>query len=393
MRSKVLNGMPIGYALHKIILNNDGIPCDYEYLEANAAFEQATGLLAADIIGKKVTQVLPDIKNDEFDWINVYGELALKETRTDFEQYSHVLKKWYKVSAFSPEYGYFATLVTDITEEKEINKSLSENNTLISEFFDSGSDMIFLKDEKLRYVYANKALSDFFGKQPEEILGKDDYTLYPAVMAEGFRAKDMEVLKSGSKNTTEEVLSDKTFEIMRFPISYPNGASGVGAFIKDITYIKRQEDSLKRQIHRLNILVDVFMKNFQSRQELLDYTLHKALELTSSQYGYIYLYDEEKCEFTLNSWTIGVMADCEVVGKKTIYQLEKTGIWGEVVRQRRPIVVNDMAKPNSLKRATRQAMFNSSIFYPCLLWSMKQLSPSQVWAIKALITPISMSTK
>ncbi len=70
-------------------------------------------------------QVLPDIKNDEFDWINVYGELALKGTRIDFEQYSLTLKKWYKVSAFSLEYGYFATLVTDITEEKEINKSLS----------------------------------------------------------------------------------------------------------------------------------------------------------------------------------------------------------------------------------------------------------------------------
>ena len=210
--------------------------------------------------------------------------------------------------------------------------------------------MIFLKDEQLRIVYANKALSDFFGKQPEEIFGKDNYTLYPAGMAEGFRAKDMEVLKSGSKNTTEEVLSDKTFEIMRFPISYPNGASGVYTFIKDITYRKRQEDSLKRQIHRLNILVDVFMKNFQSRQKLLDYTLHKALELTSSQYGYIYLYDEEKCEFTLNSWTIVVMADCEVVDKKTKYQLEKTGIGGEVVRQRRPIVVNDMARPNSLKK-------------------------------------------
>ncbi len=62
MCSKVLNGMPIGYALHKIILNNDGIPCDYEYLEANAAFEQATGLLAADIIGKKLCKFFRILK-------------------------------------------------------------------------------------------------------------------------------------------------------------------------------------------------------------------------------------------------------------------------------------------------------------------------------------------
>ena len=33
-----------------------------------------------------------------------------------------------------------------------------------------------------------------------------------------------------------------------------------------------------------------------------------------------------------------------------MYQLEKTGIWGEVVRQRQPIVVNDFQAPNPLKR-------------------------------------------
>ncbi|NLY71251.1 MAG: diguanylate cyclase [Clostridiales bacterium] len=44
------------------------------------------------------------------------------------------------------------------------------------------------------------------------------------------------------------------------------------------------------------------------------------------------------------------MPDCTIIDKKTVYQLEKTGIWGEVVRQRKPIVVNDFNAPNPLKK-------------------------------------------
>ena len=350
IQGQVLSSMPIGYALHKIILDDDGFPCDYEYLEANIAFEDATGLLAADIIGKRVTQILPDIKKDEFDWIEAYGKVALNGEHIDFEQYSYALKKWYKVSSFSPKHGYFVTLVDDITGEKEENKNLAESNKLLYDFLNSSSDMIFLKDDHLRHVYANKALSEFLGKQPFEVLGKDDFELYPAAMAECCRETDLAVMKSGSKSIMEEIIFDKTFETVKFPVSYPNGTSGIGAFIKEITDRKKQEDSLKRQVYRQSILVDVFMKNFQNERELLDYALNRSLELTCSQYGYIYLYDEEKREFSLNSWAIGVMADCEVVEKKAKHKLENTGIWGEVVRQRKPIVINDMAMPNTLKK-------------------------------------------
>jgi PAS domain S-box-containing protein len=62
------------------------------------------------------------------------------------------------------------------------------------------------------------------------------------------------------------------------------------------------------------------------------------------------LYDEEKKELILNSWTQGVLEDCKIIDKQRVFQLENTGIWGEVVRQRKPIVVNDFKQPNSLKK-------------------------------------------
>lgn len=87
-----------------------------------------------------------------------------------------------------------------------------------------------------------------------------------------------------------------------------------------------------------------------SLQELLDFTLNEIIFLTGSKIGYIYFYDEQKQEFTLNTWSKEVMDECKVVEPQTIYQLEKTGIWGEVVRQRKPIMVNEFQAPNPLKK-------------------------------------------
>ncbi|MDA3944445.1 MAG: PAS domain S-box protein [Bacteroidetes bacterium] len=96
----------------------------------------------------------------------------------------------------------------------------------------------------------------------------------------------------------------------------------------------------------LNILQ--FPKN--SLQEFLDHALDQAIHFTGSKFGYIYYYQEDKKQFVLNSWSKDVMKECEVMAPQTCYELDKTGIWGEAVRQRKPIIVNDFDTTNPLKK-------------------------------------------
>lgn len=100
----------------------------------------------------------------------------------------------------------------------------------------------------------------------------------------------------------------------------------------------------------LRRLVDILQHPSDTIQEFLDYALKQAIELTESRIGYIYHYNEETCEFVLNTWSEEVMEACHVEKRQTIYQLEKTGIWGEAVRQRQPIVINAFQKDNPLKK-------------------------------------------
>lgn len=101
---------------------------------------------------------------------------------------------------------------------------------------------------------------------------------------------------------------------------------------------------------RLQALLEISRFNATDTQQLLDFALQKVLEVTNSQFGYIYHYHEDRREFVLNSWSKEVMPACSVANPQSTYQLEKTGIWGEAVRQRRPILINDFAAPDPLKK-------------------------------------------
>ena len=125
----VLMDAPFGYANHRILLDENGVPVDYVFLEVNKAYENFTGLKAANIVGKTVRQVLPGIENDEFNWIAFFGNVALTQSKEVLEQYSNVLNRWYKVFVSSPEKGFFSTLFLESTHEQvfaEASKELSE---------------------------------------------------------------------------------------------------------------------------------------------------------------------------------------------------------------------------------------------------------------------------
>lgn len=116
----ILYNAPFGYAYHRIITDDSGIPIDYEFLEVNNAFEKITGLIANDILGKTICSIFPDIRSGKFDWVYHYGKLALDGSEFEAEQFSEPLQHWYKVQASSPEKGYFTTIFMDISPQYKL---------------------------------------------------------------------------------------------------------------------------------------------------------------------------------------------------------------------------------------------------------------------------------
>jgi len=124
--------------------------------------------------------------------------------------------------------------------------------------------------------------------------------------------------------------------------------------IDDITARKKTEEAVLNNEARLKTLVDILQHQSATVQEFLNYSLDQAIRLTGSKFGYIYHYDEIKKEFVLNSWSKDVMAECTVVNPSTTYALDKTGFWGEAVRQRKPMIINDFKSFHPLKKGYPQ---------------------------------------
>jgi len=129
--SLLFNKMLNGFALHEIILDKEGKPCDYRFLEVNPAFEKLTGLKKAKIIGKTALEVLPGL---EPYWIDIYGKVVMTGKLVQFENYSQSLNRYYTVNAYSPKKGYFVTIFSDITglrrREEEIIKLFNFQNAV-----------------------------------------------------------------------------------------------------------------------------------------------------------------------------------------------------------------------------------------------------------------------
>jgi PAS domain S-box-containing protein len=111
--SEMINGI----AIHEIITDDTGKAIDYRFIAVNPAFELMTGLSAANIIGKRVLEVLPET---EHYWIDTYGKVALNNEEVHFEEYSSGLDKYFEVVAYSHHPGQFATILQDITDKKRM---------------------------------------------------------------------------------------------------------------------------------------------------------------------------------------------------------------------------------------------------------------------------------
>jgi len=84
--------------------------------------------------------------------------------------------------------------------------------------------------------------------------------------------------------------------------------------------------------------------------ELKSFALEEAVRLTGSTIGYIYFLSEDETCLSLHAWSQGVMPQCSVHDSKTVYMVADTGIWGEAIRQRRPMIINDYSAPDPLKK-------------------------------------------
>ncbi len=186
-------------------------------------------------------------------------------------------------------------IVNDVTERQRVERALLEDEFKLRAIVQHAEDIIYMKDAQLTYVLVNPAGARLFGKQPEDMLGRQDEDLFGEERARNMRAADQRVIDTGEAHTVEERLpaqgGGRIFLTNRFPYRSPQGAVlGLIGISHDITERYRAEEALRESEDRFKRISenapDMIFKWTYARG--FEYVSPAALDITGYTPGEYY---------------------------------------------------------------------------------------------------------
>lgn len=160
--------------------------------------------------------------------------------------------------------------VQDITRRKTAEEALAEGQALLRCLLDSIPDIIFYKDKDGRYLGCNPATEAVLGRPEAEWVGKTDWDLFPAEVAQEFRRHDEKMMTRARARRNEEwvIYPDGRrvlLEMLKTPYRGPRGEClGVIGIGRDITERKKAEAELKESKDALERAVSLLDATIES---------------------------------------------------------------------------------------------------------------------------------
>jgi len=113
---------------------------------------------------------------------------------------------------------------------------------------------------------------------------------------------------------------------------------------------KKADEALKLHEMRLQALLDLNKMTEASEQMILDFVREEVIKVTQSQFAFIGFLNDDESSMSTENWSKNTMAQCSVSDKPMRFTIAEGGLWGEAVRQRKPVIVNDYNAPHPMKR-------------------------------------------
>jgi len=156
-----------------------------------------------EIIGKNLAQDLYYISEDR----KIFLE-ELKKRKGIVKDYEVTLKRrdGTLVTVSTSSHYYYDSegniagvegIFIDITDRKEAERAIIEEQSLLHALMDNVPDFIYFKDEKNRFVRVNKKSAEDRGVRPEDFIGKTDFDIFTEEVAKKCFDDDDRVMKTG----------------------------------------------------------------------------------------------------------------------------------------------------------------------------------------------------
>jgi two-component system, cell cycle sensor histidine kinase and response regulator CckA len=249
-----------GVALHEVVCDSQGEPVDYRIIDINPQYEKHTGLARRDVAGKLAsvaygTGTAPYLK--EFCSVGMGGPPLRMEV------HFQPLQRYFAISVAPIGERAFATIFSDITLFKKQSEDIEKSRLSQRALLDNQPHLAWLKDRGGQFLAVNMAFAKACGQpNPEAVVGKTDFDVWPLELAESYRADDRAVMESGKQKAVEEQIANvdgtRWFETYKSPVFLPDGSIvGTTGVARDITDRKRAEEARLRSERKLGQILDL----------------------------------------------------------------------------------------------------------------------------------------
>ena len=269
-----------GFAYCRMIFDDQGNPDDWIYISVNQAFGQLTGL--TDILGKRVTEVIPTIKELSPELFEIYGRVVSTGIPETFETFFRPLEIWLNVSVYRAEKDHFVAVFGDITRRKKDELALQNLNRDLRMILENVPAMIWYKDTHNNFIQVNRAASLTFGRTVDVIEGKNLSTLFPD-KGDFYYRDDLDVIKTGKPKMgiLEEFTTTKGDKIWvntdKVPITDDEGTvTGILVLGIDITERVKAEHAITLANKKLTLLSGITRHDILNQVQGLFFSLDLA---------------------------------------------------------------------------------------------------------------------
>jgi len=118
----LFKNMNSGFAQFKIIYDEWNNPSDLEFIDVNARFEEYFNLKKEELLHRSINDVIPD---SELILLNKYKSMVQSGSSEVLFDYTDG-SGYYEISVFTPQEGFLAVILTDVTERKKAETAIKE---------------------------------------------------------------------------------------------------------------------------------------------------------------------------------------------------------------------------------------------------------------------------
>jgi PAS domain S-box-containing protein len=234
------------------------IDTDGNVLMINKAGAESLGRSIDGIVGKNAKEIIfgdvYELRRSKWEEVVQTGKISYLEDERNGKHF----ETWFcPVFDAKGKVESIAVFAHDITEHKNMERALAENEEKYRALIEGARDPIFTIDEKGRFLFANKVATETLGYQPEGLEGKTLWDVFPKETADRQAANVRKVIEAGkgiNLVTLVEVQGrPRWYNTTIEPLKDNNGN------VTSVMVIARNVDNMKHaeeQIKKLSLVVE-----------------------------------------------------------------------------------------------------------------------------------------